>query len=147
MNARELAEATTEAIEAGDFEALSSYVSDDFQVIGPMLPEPLNLQQWIGQMQSMRAAASDLSFNFRVVEADENSARVGSRLTGTHTGDLDLTSMGMGVIPPTGKSFSTNEEFSMGTVEGGRVTRIELEQRPDSGLAHMLQQIGVELPE
>jgi hypothetical protein len=146
MSAREIAEAFSSALEAGDFETAASYLADDFQATGTMRPEPMGAQEWLGLSMTLRAGVPDLSYNFRIWEADETSARVSTRFTGTHTQDLDLTPLGIGVIPATGVAFTAGEEFSEGRIEGGKIVSIHLEQGPDTGVFSMLQQIGVELP-
>jgi hypothetical protein len=70
---------------------------------------------------ALHAGVPDLNYNFQIVETDETTARVSTRFTGTHTQDLDLTPLGIGVIPATGVAFSAGEEFSEGRVEGGKM--------------------------
>lgn len=147
MSAREIAEAFTAALDAGDFDTAASYLADNFQFSGTMMPEALGAQQWLGMSMALKAGIPDMSYNFAFHESDENSARVSSRISGTHTGDLDMTGMGMGIIPPTGVSFTCGEEFSVGHVEGGKIASIHLEQSPDSGLFDMFRQLGIQLPQ
>jgi hypothetical protein len=73
--------------------------------------------------------------------------RTTNQLTGTHSGDLDLSGMGMGVIPATGKSFSLPPEESEATVEGGKMVALHVYSTPEGGLAGILRQIGVEIPQ
>lgn len=143
---REIIEGFTAALEAGDMDTAASYLADDFQFGGTMLPETLGPQEWIGMSHVLRAGVPDLTYNFTVHEADESGARVSSQLAGTHTADLDMTGMGMGVIPATNVSFQCGEEFSTGTIEGGKIKSIHLEQGPDRGLFDMFRQLGVEPP-
>ena len=146
MDPREIAETFTAAIEAGDFDTAASYLADGFQFTTSMMPEPMGAQAWLGFSQALRAGVPDLRFNFEVGEAEGNTVAVLSQMTGTHTGDLDMTPMGIGVIPATGKSFSCSEEWSEGTVEGGKVVSIHVHATPESGVAGMLAQIGVQMP-
>jgi predicted ester cyclase len=146
MSAREIAEAFSNALQAGDFQTAASYLADDFQVTGTMRPEPMGAQEWLGMSMALQAGIPDLNYNFRVLEADETTARVAVRFTGTHTQDLDLSRMGIGVIPATGVAFSAGEETSQGWVEDGKIVALHLNQGPDTGLADMLRQLGVELP-
>jgi hypothetical protein len=146
MSAREIAEAFTSAMQAGDFQTAASYLADDFQVTGTMQPEPMGAQEWLGLSMALHAGVPDLNYNFQIVEADETTARVSTRFTGTHTQDLDLSRMGIGVIPATGVAFSAGEEFSEGRAEGGKIVSIYLEQGPDTGLADVFRQLGVEMP-
>ena len=67
-------------------------------------------------------------------------------MSGTHTGELDLTPMGLGVIPATGKSFSNPEERGEAVIEGGKIKAIRVEAAEGSGLEGILRQIGVQPP-
>jgi hypothetical protein len=147
MNARELAMALTTAVEAGDFETAASYLADDFQFTGSMMPGSFGVEEWKGMSKALKAGMPDLSYNFRIVDADETTARVSSQLSGTHTQDLDLSAMNMGVIPPTNVAFTCGEEFSVGQTRDGKIVSIHLEQNPDRGMFDMLRQIGVEVPQ
>ena len=146
MDPMELTEGFTTALEAADFDTAASYLSDDFQFSSPMMPQPLNAAQWIGFTRALRAGVPDLSYNFRIHGAEGNVVRVSTQISGTHTGDLDMSGMGVGVIPATGKPFACAEEQSDGTVVGDKVVSIYIHATPETGLADMLRQIGVEMP-
>ncbi len=94
----------------------------------------------------MLVAFPDIDYNARTVSVEGDVIRTTSRLTGTHTADLDLTPMGMGVIPATGKSFSNPTENGAMKVEGGKVVSWEIERTEGGGLAGILAQIGVKPP-
>ncbi len=146
MDPQDIAVAMTAALEAGDFERAASYLADDFQFSTPQLPQPLGKKEWLGLSRALKEGIPDLNYNFRILGTEGNRVRVSSQLTGTHTGNLDLSGMGMGVIPPTGRSFSAPQEESEGMVEGGRVKWIYLHSTPETGLAAMLSQLGIEMP-
>ena len=65
------------------------------------------------------------------------------QVSGTHTGDLDLTALGLGIIPPSGRAFRLPEETARITVEGARwsITMSIQSQR-----AACLAQLGVTVP-
>lgn len=65
------------------------------------------------------------------------------QLSGTHTGDFDLSAMGMGVIPATGESFSNAEEVFEFTIAGGSIVSMHTEPVEGAGLPAILAQIGV----
>lgn len=147
MSTHEIVEGFTSALEQGDFETAASYLADDFQFSSDTIPEPLDANQWLWMSHSLREGIPDLSYNFRIEEVDGNFARVSSQLTGTHTNDLDMSGMGIGVIPPTGVSFSADREYSEGEVTAdGRIQRIHVYSGPNSGVSSMLAQIGVAPP-
>ena len=105
MNVQETAEAVVNAINAGDWETVASYLADDFQFSGPV-PEPLGPEEWIGTNMTLMAGMPDMAFNVQIVGIDGNVVRTVDQMTGTHTADLDLTQVGIGVIPATGIAIS-----------------------------------------
>ena len=145
MSTREFAESFAEAFNAGDYDTVASYLADDFQFSGPV-PEPIDGKQWIGMSKTLKAAFPDIKYNLRVVGVEGNVVTTVTQLTGTHTGDLDLTAMGMGVIPATGKSFSNPEERGETTVNGDKIVSMRIPPTEGAGLMGILAQIGVKPP-
>jgi len=66
-----------------------------------------------------------------------------TQVTGTHTGNLDLTDFGMGIIPPTGKFFTMPLENAQVTIRGEKVTRYHVDPRPDAGILGILDALGI----
>jgi predicted ester cyclase len=145
MNAETITRAIYEALESGDMDKVGSYLSDDFVFSGPT-PEPISGEQWAGMQTLMRKAFPDWSFNLSDVQVMGNEARATHQITGTHTGDLDLSPMGLAVIPATGKSIKLPTEQAVLTFEGDKVVRFHADPSPDSGLPGLFKQLGVEMP-
>jgi predicted ester cyclase len=145
MSVRELGESFAEAFNAGDFDTVASYLADDFQFSGPV-PEPISGQQWLGLTKLMRAAFPDIQYRMRVVDVEGDVVTATNQLSGTHTGDLDLSAMGMGVIPATGKSFSNPEEVGRGVVRGDKLASIHITPVEGGGLMGILAQLGIKPP-
>lgn len=145
MGVQEVAESFASAFNSGDFDTVASYLTDDFQFSGPM-PQPLSAQEWVGTLHGFKAAFPDIKYNLKIVSVEGNTVKTTTQLTGTHTGDLDLTAMGMAVIPPTGKSFSMPEESGETTVEGEKVKALTVDPAEGGGLMGILAQLGVQPP-
>ncbi|NIM92141.1 MAG: hypothetical protein GTO18_00285, partial [Anaerolineales bacterium] len=126
METKELAQNFVDAFNKGDLDAVASYLSEDFQFSGPV-PEPLSAAEWIGFSRILKAAFPDIQYNLRVESINGKVVKTSSKVSGTHTGDLDMSAMGMGVIPATGKSFSNPEEYGFATVEGDKITSIQID--------------------
>ena len=94
----------------------------------------------------MRAAFPDIDYRMRLLEVDGDTVRVSSQLSGTHSGALDLTPLGMGVIEATGKSFSLPEETSTASLEGGQLRELKATPTEGGGLMGILAQLGVAPP-
>jgi ketosteroid isomerase-like protein len=145
MSVAETVRVLFEAIDAGDMDTAASYLSSDFVFSGPV-PEPIGKDQWVGMQRLLLAAFPDWSFNLSGVQEQGNTATTTHQITGTHTGDLDLSMMGMPTIPATGKAIKLPVEHAQCTVEGGKVVKLHAAENPDSGVPGMLKQLGVEMP-
>ena len=146
--ARKAAEEVIAAFEAQDWVAVRSLAADGFTFSDPNSPNPpMDVDAWIAANQGVYAAFSDFSFNFEVIEEEDNRAWVRSHITGTHDGDWDLSILGIGVIPATGKYVSTSESITIGTVNAdGLVEKIEVaEQDETGGFIGALRALGVNL--
>jgi predicted ester cyclase len=145
VNTEEIAEVYADAFNAGDLDTLADLLADDFQFSGPV-PEPMGRDQFLGLMDVMWNAFPDLQFNTRLVDINRNVVRFTNQLAGTHTGDLDLSSMGLGVIPPTGRSFSMAREDGETVIQDGYVVSTHVYPTEGAGMMAILGQLGVKVP-
>jgi predicted ester cyclase len=145
VNTEEIAEVYADAFNAGDLDTLADLLADDFQFSGPV-PEPMGRDQFLGLMDVMWNAFPDLQFNTRLVDLNRNVVRFTNQLAGTHTGDLDLSSMGLGVIPPTGRSFSMAREDGETVIQDGYVVSTHVYPTEGAGMMAILGQLGVKVP-
>ena len=145
MDTQAVTEAFMAALDDGDFEGCASYLADDFEFSTHTMP-PVGKQAWLGMSMALKQGFPDLSYNFQIHEVDGNHLQGSAALTGTHNGDLDMTGMGMGVIPATGIYVETAREYNDGVVEDGLIKSIHVHDSPESGVGGMLAQIGVQPP-
>lgn len=143
MDIKELAQSFVDAYNAGDMAKIASYLADDFKFSGPV-PKPIGSKEWLGLYSIFKAAFPDVSYNLRVVSVAGNVVTTTSQLKGTHKGRLDLSAMGMGVYPPTGKSFSNSEESGEAIIENGKVKSVHIKSGEGSGVLGMLTQLGLQ---
>jgi predicted ester cyclase len=144
MNPEEVVQAYLDAFNAGDLETAASYYADDFQFSGPT-PEPLGPDAYLGISHIMKAAFPDISYDGQVVGSDGDVVHAEFNLSGTHNGDLDLTPVGMSVIPATGIHFANPTEYFDITVQDGKIVLMYTEPSPDTGLPGILSQLGVQM--
>ena len=145
MDTKATVQSLMDAVQMGNFEKAKSYLSSDFKFSGPV-PEPISGEEWMGMSAGLKAAFPDLNYRFNIESVDENTAHISGELSGTHNGDLDLTSMHMGVIPATGKSFKAAHEHGKATARDGKVTAWAMEPTEGAGLMAILGQLGVKIP-
>ena len=75
-----------------------------------------------------------------------NQATVNVELSGTNTGTLSLPLPGMpGMIPATGKKTSVPDTLIV-TVEGDKVSHLQIDSPAGGGLPALLAQLGVKMP-
>ena len=142
MDAKTTVQTLLDAVQKADFETARSLLSDEFQFSG-LVPEPINRDAWLKMSRNLKKAFPNLDYRFHVEGADGNIVRTSAKLKGTHTHDLDLSTMNMGVIPATKKSFINPNERGKVTVRGGKVTAWVVESIAGGGLMGILGQLGV----
>lgn len=144
MTPKEVAEAMETAYGAGDWATLSRYLGDNF--VYDMPGNPLGKEQVVFFAQIMRTAFPDVSYNLHDFSEDGNTVRAKQQMTGTHTGTLDLSFMGMPPITPTGKAVTLPEENLTYTIEGDKIAKIQTVSTGETGLPVILKQLGIEMP-
>ena len=142
MNKRETVQALMDTVQRGELTRAKSMFSDDFQFSGPV-PGALNADAWLSMSVNLQTAFPDLNYHFKVIGADGDVVRSTRQLSGTHKGSLDLTTMEMGVIPPTNRYFSSRVEKIKVTVKENKITSWVIEPAEGAGLKSILGQLGV----
>ena len=145
MDSKATVQALMDSIQTSDFEKARSLLADDFQFSGPV-PEPINGDAWMGMSINLKKAFPNLDYHFFVDSAEGDVVKISAELKGTHSGDLDLTSIGIGVIPPTDKSFANPHEHGTVMVKGGKITSWAVEPIEGGGVMGILSQLGVKPP-
>jgi len=120
--------------------ANEKYFSDDFQ--------SLDIDgNFRGDKAGMNATAQHIYNAFSgfkgvlhdVQEEADGSVTMTFHFEGTHSDDLDLSAMGMGVIPASGKSFVTPKSKSKFYVEDGQIVS---SQPISGGFEYILAELG-----
>ena len=128
-----------------DVDAAESYLTSDAVAAGGVLPQPIPAKEAISILSALKTAFPDLKFDIQNVTAKGNQATVQAIWSGTNNGPLNLPMPGMPSIPPTGKGVSVKDTYIV-TVEGDKVSRIEVDSPSDGGIPAALGQIGVSVP-
>lgn len=144
MSNIDFVQAGMKAWEANDADALTPMVAEDFTMTGPT-PQPLGKAEFIGFMHILLAALPDFAFNVSRFEENGDTVVAYSHIKGTHKGTLALP--GLPPIPATGKKVALPEEVQTYTVRNGKLQSLVTDARPDAGVAGLLSQLGVPLPQ
>jgi hypothetical protein len=128
-----------------DVSATESYLTPDAVAAGGVLPQPIPAKEAISILSALKTAFPDLKFDVQNVTANGNQATVQAIWSGTNEGPLNLPMPGMPSMPPTGKQVSVKDTYIV-TVQGDKVSRLEVNSPPDGGIPAALGQIGVPVP-
>jgi predicted ester cyclase len=128
-----------------DVNVTKSYLTPDAVAAGGVLPQPMPLSEAMNMMSALKTAFPDLKFDIQNVTVKGNQATVHAKWSGTNKGPLNMPLPGMNNIPATGKKVSVKDTYIV-TVQGDKVSRLEVDSPPDGGIPAALNQIGVKLP-
>lgn len=124
-------------------EAAEKYFSDDFQNLDKDGNVVMDKQAYLGIGQHMFAAFPDIKFVYSDLRPEGDGVIVKGHWEGTHTGDFDLSAMGMGVIPASGKKIVWPDGDSKWKAEGDKIVSI---QDLTGGIEELLAPLGVTPP-
>jgi predicted ester cyclase len=126
-------------------EKLKSMVTPDAMVSGGILPQPMPFMESMKVMAGLTTAFPDLKFEIEKVTVNGNTATVNAKWTGTNTGPLSMPMPGMPSIPATGKKVSVKDGYIV-TVQGDKVSHLEVNSPADGGIPAAMAQMGVKMP-
>ena len=125
-----------------DVNAAEAYLTPDAVAAGGVLPQPIPAKEAISLMSALNTAFPDLKFDIQNVTVEGDRATVQAIWSGTNNGDLNM--LGMPSVPATGKHVSVKDAYIV-SVQGDKVSRIEVNSPPDGGIPAALGQIGVKV--
>jgi predicted ester cyclase len=128
-----------------DVNAAESYLTPDAVSAGGVLPQPIPAREAIGMLSALKTAFPNLKFDIQSVAVKGNQATVQAIWSGTNKGPLNMPLPGLQSIPATGKPVSVKDTYIV-TVQGDKVSRIEVDSPPDGGIPAALGQIGIKVP-
>jgi predicted ester cyclase len=145
MSALDMANKLLQAIEAKDTTAAAKLLTDDFIFSGPV-PKPISGREWLAMQQSLGKAFPDWKFNVADLREEGGKVRGTIQITGTHKGELDLSSVGMPKVPATGKAIKLPRGEITLTVSDGKFTSLSSPAPDGGGVMGILSQLGVKVP-
>ena len=119
-------------------------LADDFQATDQMGSPAMDKATWIGMGEMLKASFPDIDYVIEDIREDGEGVKVMGHFVGTFTNDLDLSPVGMEVIPASGKKIRWPTSTDMVTVEVGKITRVHNpDTGPDAGMSGFLKALGV----
>ena len=125
-------------------EKVNTMLTADAMASGGVLPQPIPVKEAMKVMAGLTTAFPDLKFDIQQVTVNGNQATVKAQWSGTQTGTLSLMP-GMPSIPPTGKKVSVKDAYVI-TVQGDKVSHMQVDSPADGGIPAALAQLGVKMP-
>lgn len=123
-----------------------SYFSDDFQFTDELGSPPLDRGMWIASSEPVYAALPDLAHVIDEIREEGDNVVVKTYMTGTFANDLDLSAVGLGVIPATGKALRAPTANLRLSFDGDKVSRIHnMDTGPDAGAPGFFKALGVNM--
>jgi hypothetical protein len=123
--------------------ASETYLSDDFQNLDKDGNVLMDRAAYLGMGSLLFASFKDMKFVYSDIRDQGGDVVVRAHWEGTFTGDLDLSAMGMGVVPASGKKIVWPDFSSKWKVTGGKILSI---QEIDGGMEDFLAPLGVMPP-
>jgi len=142
----ETAKKVMNSVSTGQADEVKTFVTDDFVLTGPA-PKPIRFDEWAGMHRALLAGIPDFKFNIGDATEEGNIVRLTVQITGTNTGDLDLTAMGLPKIRATNKPIKMPvEHVEIAFVNGKASKAMLLDNGPENGMGGILKQLGVKPP-
>lgn len=126
-----------------DVEKTKASLTPDAMASGGVLPQPMPAMEAFNLIAGLKTAFPDLKFEVEQVTVNGDQATVKALWGGTQSGALSMP--GMPSVPPTGKKVSVKDTYVV-TVQGDKVSHLQVESPADGGIPGALAQLGVKMP-
>lgn len=121
----------------------ANYFSDNFQNLDKDGKVVMNKEMYIGMSQLVHTAFKDFKEVWDDLREEGDSVIASFHFEGTQTGDLDLSALGLGVIPASGKKIVWPVASAKFTFENDKLASI---QEITGGTEWFLAPLGVKMP-
>ncbi len=129
----------------GDIDAIANLLSDDFENLDQDGKVALTKEGFLNLARMMNASFTQVGFVVSEMYEEGDHVILRGHNEGVHTADLDLSAMGFGILPASGKKIVWPEASTKLTIVGDKVKRLE-PYGGAAGLKAYLSGIGIELP-
>jgi predicted ester cyclase len=133
-------------MEMGQPGKLADILADNMVFAGPV-PEPVGKHEFIALQTALVKAIPDWKFNGTDFKQNGDQVTATFQITGTQTGELSLPMPGFPKFPASGKHVSLPKESITISLKNGKIPRLVAAQVPGGGVAGVLAQLGIPMPE
>ncbi len=144
MDNIEIVKAYFAALDTPDMSAVDQYLAEDYQLIG-FTPQPMDKEAMLDLIRLFKAAMPNLMHSLSNLRMEENVVKLTVQLSGTHSGNLDLRGMGIGIVPRTQKFIIFPNAFYEFDLTAGKIRkeRDVSPASPNRRMAGFLKALGV----
>ena len=146
MDAIDIVKTGLAASEAGHSSQFADMLTDDMVFAGPV-PQPVGKREFVGLMAALVAAMPDWKFNAKDFKQHGDKVTVTFQITGTQTGELNLPMLSIMKIPASKKHIALPKEETTVTIKNGKISQLEAAKVPGGGVAGVLAQLGIPIPQ
>ena len=107
---------------AANAEDAWAYLADDFKNVDKDGNVVLNRESFIGMSRMVITSFPDFSFVKTGIREEDDYVVVNGHNEGTHMSDIDLSALGIGVVPASGKKVVWPEGNFKVTVSDGKIS-------------------------
>ncbi len=134
-----------QSLPLADIEGRNAYLSNDFKSYDGDGNVMMTRESLPGMVQLFMGSFTDWRYILTNLREEGDAVIMRGHFEGRFTSDLDLSAMGMGVIPASGKDVVWDEADQKVTVIGGKVA-MEEPYGHDGGFGPFLAALGVTPP-
>lgn len=145
MEATELVMTCITALQSGDMSLAASLLADDFELHG-WTAQTIDKGQFLAMQSNLLVAMPDFSYTLSDVHMEGQSVEALIQISGTNSGNLDLSVLDIAPIQATGLAVELPQVPVRFVSEGDTLKEMAMVTEAGGGLAGLLQQIGGELP-
>lgn len=144
MSEEQIVRTWLDALSDGDRRRLEILTASDFQVEADEGPTPADRDPYLTAVAAIVDSMPDWRVEVDELDHEEDVVRTRIHVTGTQSEALDLTNLGGGWLPATGRSVDIEEE-AVFRVEDGRIQAESVLDPETPDVFGILERLGAEI--
>lgn len=133
------------ALQSEDLGLAADRMTDDFEMTG-WTTQPIGKNEFLALQSELNNAMPDFSYNLSNEHKLHEEVSAYIHISGTHTQDLSLPTLGIPLIPYTGIAIELPQVQAKFVLKAKKISEMRIESVAGGSLNGMLQQLGTEIP-
>jgi hypothetical protein len=126
-------------------EAGMTYLSDDFKTYDKNGNAEMNREAYVGMGHLLATSFKDFKAVYGEMREEGDTAIVTFHFEGVFDKDLDMSAMGLGIIPATGKKIVWPDDTAVFKAQGDKIVSIK-PYGDSGGIENFLAALGIKMP-